>query len=72
MELSIIELIEMTEQIENAFSTIEQERTEKFLVEINKNIEEQKALRERARRARKKDNSNQILSTLTNQKIIAS
>ena len=46
-----MELTELTEQIENAFSKIEKERTEKFLTERDQNIESQKALRERARRA---------------------
>ena len=51
MELPIIELTELTEQIENAFSKIEKGRTEKFLTERDQNIENQRALRERARRA---------------------
>ena len=52
MESSIIELTDLIGQIENAFSVIEQGRTERLLIARDQNIESQKALRERARRAR--------------------
>ena len=52
MEPSTIELTDIIGQIENAFSAIEQGRTENLLTKRDQNIESQKALRERARRAR--------------------
>jgi len=55
-------MTEPTGQIVNAFSIVEQKRTEKFLTERDQNIEEQKAPQERARIAREEKSQKIIAS----------